>query len=379
MEKYKEKYTHEIEIEMGVEILEELGFNNKKYKTKEKLMKKNLSDVRDKYKNTPLHHAVMNQNNAIGIIKYLVNNKSDLKSVNNEKNTALHLACKNKNLSEEIVKYLIEKKSDLNSRDKSNNTPLHLACRNKSITAEIIENLLKNKSEFHIDREEMNYTLHAACRNKNISLEIIKCLVENNCELNSTDKYDNTPLHKACFNKNVSLKVIKFLVESKSDLSSLDDTGSTPLHVACNKKKVSQEIIKFLIERKTNLNVEDSYGDTCFDLYFNQPENLSKEVIIAFIFAGYHIDLYEISNRFPEYKNFFIWNFDRNKYLPLKIQQQIQSFIICSKYFSKNSKQIFPKPISFLIIQCLVDSFINANIQKNFSKKRKRNSEEFCI
>ena len=64
------------------------------------------------------------------MIEYLVEIKSDKRYGE----IALHLACRNENISFEIIKYLIENKSDLNSKDERNNIALHLACRNENIS-----------------------------------------------------------------------------------------------------------------------------------------------------------------------------------------------------------------------------------------------------
>ena len=55
--------------------------------------------------------------------------------------TILHFWLEEEFLDFEKIKFLVEKKSDLNSVNEDNETALHLACKNKSMTFDIIENL----------------------------------------------------------------------------------------------------------------------------------------------------------------------------------------------------------------------------------------------
>ena len=62
-----------------------------------------------------------------------------------ESNPILHLACQNEKISTEMVKYLIENKSDLNLKVKYDFTPIHYVCKNKNISIELIKCSLKTK------------------------------------------------------------------------------------------------------------------------------------------------------------------------------------------------------------------------------------------
>ena len=60
-----------------------------------------------------------------------------LKQTQNEFNSILHLACQNKYISIELIKYLVENKSDLNSLNGSKATPLHFCTQNENVSIEI--------------------------------------------------------------------------------------------------------------------------------------------------------------------------------------------------------------------------------------------------
>ena len=76
--------------------------------------------MRDEKKNRPLHCALKNSSSSSSlteIIKYLVENKSDLNSTNSRFDAPLHLACYNQQIKDEMIQYLIENKGDLNSHN----------------------------------------------------------------------------------------------------------------------------------------------------------------------------------------------------------------------------------------------------------------------
>jgi len=64
---------------------------------------------------TPLHFA--SDKGFLSIVEYLVNQKADVNSKNNDGQTPLHLAIEKD--QENIVEYLVELKININSRDKN--------------------------------------------------------------------------------------------------------------------------------------------------------------------------------------------------------------------------------------------------------------------
>ena len=92
------------------------------------------------------------------MIKYLIDNKSDLNSKTKDKifvgfysyidyeNTPLHLACKNPSVSFETVKYMIDCRYNLGATNYKNRNPLHLACKKINISPQIIKYLVEKKS-----------------------------------------------------------------------------------------------------------------------------------------------------------------------------------------------------------------------------------------
>ena len=126
-QKYRSCFS---EFRMIYSFLNQIGFikkfeskdslSNRKQKLKTDLSKKKFDQLRDEKKNTPLHCALKNSSSSSSlteIIKYLVENKSDLNSTNSRFDTPLHLACYNQQIKDEMIQYLIENKGDLNSHN----------------------------------------------------------------------------------------------------------------------------------------------------------------------------------------------------------------------------------------------------------------------
>ena len=216
-------------------ILKEIGFlfeyfedtnqqktiQQKKESLKIKLINKDISDLiilfrpnEEIYEKFPLQKLFECENISIETIKYLVENKCDLKKTNEFNDSFLHLACENKEISIETIKYLVENKILIRSRGYNDNTPLHLACLNE-----------------------------------NISLETIKYLVENKCETNLINRIDETPLHLACLNEYTSIEIIQFLIENKSDLNLMNGWNQIPLKLA----SMNENLSKKFHEKKINM------------------------------------------------------------------------------------------------------------------------------
>ena len=200
---------------------------------------------------------------------YLHENKSNwyLKHRGIKGNTPLHMVCGNKNISFEIIKYLVENKSNMNSKNCSDGeTPLHIACKNENISLEIIECLVENKSDLNLSESSFENALHIARKNKN------------NLYFKHRGIKGNTPLHIACENENISFEIIEYLVENKSDINLKDTFDYTPLHLACKNKNISSEIIKCLVEKKSDLNSKDTYNKNPLQ-FASENENISVEII----------------------------------------------------------------------------------------------------
>ncbi|KAG4095065.1 ankyrin repeat-containing domain protein [Neocallimastix lanati (nom. inval.)] len=85
---------------------------------------KNSRYTRKIWDKTPLCIACEKRNEKI--IKYLVEQGTDVNKGNNRAETPLHDACNNEN--EDLIKYLVEHGADINKENINNEIPLFIAC-----------------------------------------------------------------------------------------------------------------------------------------------------------------------------------------------------------------------------------------------------------
>ena len=83
-----------------------------------------MADINTKELNdfTPLHNAVGEGH--LNVVKYLIENGSEIDAVTTGGRTALHMACYNGN--KEIIEYLVSKGSEINIQENEGNTPTHI-------------------------------------------------------------------------------------------------------------------------------------------------------------------------------------------------------------------------------------------------------------
>jgi len=196
---------------------------------------------------TPLHFS--SRYGHLSVVEYLVNQKADINSKDENDNTPLHFAARNGHLS--VVEYLVNQKADINSKDENDNTPLHFAARNGHLS--VVEFLVNQKADINSKDENDNTPLHFAARNGHLS--VVEFLVNQKADINSKDENDNTPLHFAA--RNGHLSVVEFLVNQKADINSKDENDNTPLHFAAQNGHLS--VVEYLVNQKADIHAIGSY------------------------------------------------------------------------------------------------------------------------
>ena len=230
-------------------------------------------NVEDKYGNTPLYMACIN--NHLPVVEYLTAQPNCNINSNNERHPLI-AATDKEHL--EIVKYLIECSGyDINFREKgTRSTPLHKACYNGSLS--IVEYLIsKPQCDIEAIDNEGNQPLHyAACQGhkeivsivgKKVSqdglskcMESAKQLAESDIMKLLNDHYeDRISLIDACESGNVDI-VRHLVIDKHCDVNAKGWNGYTPLHYACEKGHF--EIVKILTNHpKCNIEAENNSND----------------------------------------------------------------------------------------------------------------------
>jgi ankyrin repeat protein len=247
----------------------------------------------DKYKYTPLHHALNNFHPNDGddatVLMYLFGQRCVNVNIKDEYgHTLFHLACINiSTLPLDVFKLLIEMHgADVNNQFKLTDTPIHHALHgfdpNKGGNIAVLMYLLTQGDINANLKGRFGCTLlHTACKKINkLPIDVFKVLIETHgTDINVLSNSKDTPIHYAlrCFKRDNGgdIDVLAGLINQKGVNSNVKNRGgSTLLHTACNNiNSLPLDIFKLLIEiMGCDVNAQDNYNVTplhsalvCFD------------------------------------------------------------------------------------------------------------------
>jgi ankyrin repeat protein/preprotein translocase subunit SecA len=199
---------------------------------------------------TPLMSAA--QNGYLEVVKYLLEQGSDIEEKDEDGMTALVYASKAGRL--DTVKYLVEQGANIEDKDNVCRALLISAAQNGHLE------LLKYLAEQGANIEEKDeYSMTALMRGALYSeLDIVKYLVEKGANIEEKNNFDQTALMFAAENK--KLDIVKYLVEKGADIEDQDKGGGTVLLYAARAAEL--EIVKYLLEKGASIEESDGYGDT---------------------------------------------------------------------------------------------------------------------
>ncbi|XP_044267748.1 uncharacterized protein LOC123013350 [Tribolium madens] len=170
------------------------------------------------------------------VIKYLIENGTDVNHKNKDMVTALHCACSDGEY--EFATILIENKANVNAVTVDGYTPIYLSSVGGHL--DIINLLIQSKAEIDIPNNHGNTSLFAAAARGYLS--IVELLYENGANINVIDEDGDTPLHDAaCYGY---FNVVQYLVTKNADLAIKNYNGKTPLDLAV--EKGHNDVVDFL-------------------------------------------------------------------------------------------------------------------------------------
>lgn len=187
-----------------------------------------LTNVRDKHGNTPLHKAVSYGHN--DIVALLLARGADIHARNQEGKTSMFMAKR----WPSIVRLLVQAGADVNAQDNIGRTPLHESAFHGQ-PAEM-QVLIDSGASIYVQSQEGSTVLHEAAVSGVKSA--VRLLLSYGAEINSKDKFGSTPLHEAVGANMMShevglyVEVIEELIKAGADLMAQDDEGQTPLDLA---------------------------------------------------------------------------------------------------------------------------------------------------
>ncbi len=314
-DKYKNAPLHYAVLNKNIDAIETLLNAGAKIEVQDKYKNTPLSDAvfferpaaikvlieagantRIKDKWTSLHWAATYNENPVAI-KALINAGADPNAKGDDKQTPLHYAAKySKN--PEIIKTLLNAGADLKARDEYKRTPLHFSAWSNP-NPEIIKTLFEAETDYK-DREKNRWSLlhHAAKYNKNP--EAVKALIESGIDPEAQDpSFKHTPLHRAAYNENPD--VVKILLSAGADPNRRDFRGrpvTTPLHEAVFNKNA--DVAKVLLNARANPNRQDGVGDT--PLHEAAENNENPDVVKVLLNAGADIEAQDDDKETPLHK-----------------------------------------------------------------------------
>uniref|UniRef100_A0A669DCX5 Ankyrin repeat domain 52 n=1 Tax=Oreochromis niloticus TaxID=8128 RepID=A0A669DCX5_ORENI len=177
-------------------------------------------------------------------VTFLLNNKEDVNSLDQEQSTPLHAAAYMGDVI--VMDLLISSGANVNAKDQGLLTPLHRAAASRNERA--VELLLKHKVEVNARDKFWHTPLHMAAANW--ATGCAKALIPHVCSLDVTDKSGRTPLHHAAHNGHG--EVVKLLLSRSGDVMCKDKRGYTPLHVAAAGGHL--DVVKYLLRLGVEVN-----------------------------------------------------------------------------------------------------------------------------
>lgn len=170
-------------------------------------------------------------NSTMEIAKLLIKSGADINAVDNNKWTPVMHAVYNA-VNIPLIKYLLEQKPDLKKVNYEGNTALYIAAlQGNAETADLLLKAGADSSQMKRENKFITAPIHYAAENGYI--DFVRVLLENKADVNIKTKGGfggMTPLHKAIESRDVDM--VKLLLKYKADVNVKDDSGSSPLDYA---------------------------------------------------------------------------------------------------------------------------------------------------
>ncbi len=206
---------------------------------------------RDRFQNTPLHHAATG-----AVVELLIAHGADVNARGHMRNTPLHDAASHGCL--EAAHALIRHGTDVNAAREHHMTALHFASLSQRATdSAAVASLLLDHGASLEARDGWGKTplAEAAFRSR---ADVLEVLLARGADPNSCDAQGATPLHLAA--KEGSAPVTGLLLAAGAKREEPDDKGDTPLHLAARRGRL--EVLHLLLAAGVDLTRRNHDGDT---------------------------------------------------------------------------------------------------------------------
>lgn len=236
-----------------------------------------IVNVKDRFKNIPLHYSIIYKN--LFAIKLLLEYNSNPNTIDNDNNNSLFLAIMTRN--QDIFNLIIESNIEINHVNQYGENALHIACGYQLYN--MVEGLLRKK--ININQQEYDNEVTPLIYSVNLNnTKISLLLLKNNADPNIQDFMGNTALHYAIIEENNEL-IFYLLKENiiETNLNVANTNNKLPIHLYLEKKSnfYNQNILEILIKR-SNLNYQDKDGNSalhylCKNDYWKEFRNILEK------------------------------------------------------------------------------------------------------
>ncbi len=219
--------------------------------------------------------------------KFLISKGADVNTQDFFNQTPLHHAVANQNKS--MIELLLSHQADINTKDKIGNTPLYLVfeefnqnqrysidtlennqARDKKDTLALVKFLVNKKANIKVSNYAGYTPLHFAAKEDNVDLIIY--FLEQGAEIEKRNTIDGkTPLMLA-IKENSNLNVLELLITKGANINKRDYSNKTPLMIAA-KESNSSSLVEFLLEKGANPTLKDNNGQTASRIARNNNNN----------------------------------------------------------------------------------------------------------
>ncbi|XP_066987146.1 ankyrin repeat and protein kinase domain-containing protein 1-like isoform X1 [Macrobrachium rosenbergii] len=165
-------------------------------------------------------------------------------SINSQKRPALCICVENNAL--DMVKLLVERGVSINQGDSDGVTPLHIACSHSY--PDLAALLLRARANVNARTNQGHTPLHLAAMRGNSDL--VELLLSYRANVDVADADGCTPLHHAAASNNPD--VVTILAAASADLTAIDSRGNSPLHYAAIGSGITPDVIRTITEADTS-------------------------------------------------------------------------------------------------------------------------------
>ncbi|XP_029655622.1 serine/threonine-protein phosphatase 6 regulatory ankyrin repeat subunit C-like [Octopus sinensis] len=234
----------------------------------------------------PIHLACYFGN--LNFLKFLVNLKVNINSVNSKNDTPILFATRNNHIdvvqytSDNYFRFLLRNKASVDIENDKGSTPLYWAVRYQY--EDLVKLLVCDGKAMVSTRRKLGLETPITMATSLGNLEILKTLIENGADVNTKIKYGMKPIHVAAYFGH--LELTDYLVNYNISLEDDDDFGNTPLLISVQQRKL--DVFAHLLTLGANGSHRNKRGKDAWT-YAMELEN-DKYLLVLLKFYGHWIE-----------------------------------------------------------------------------------------